>query len=147
MKKQDASHNTTITVLRKHLLRHVHDMQLWRVNLESDREYQADKVKIPEESSISKLGFAEQIDTLDKVTVDENKLLEALLREREKEVVEVVSVNMGKKKKRFKKGAELEAEQQEEEAPKSARAGAKTTKTTSTTSVTSTDSKKKSTKK
>jgi len=124
MKKQDAANASTINVLRKHLLRHAKDMQSWRVLLESDREYVDDKVKIPDEAPIAKLPFADQIDALDAVAVTENRLLEALLRDREREVVEVVSVNMGKKKKRIKKGAELESE-----APPSARSAGTAKKT------------------
>jgi len=110
-------------------------MQIWRVHLESDREYPPDKIKVPAEDSISKLDFAKQIDSLDQVAVNENKLLEALLRDREKEVVEVVSVNMGKKKKRIKKGAELEASPEKTVAAPTTSGGAKKAGTSSSSAA------------
>jgi len=103
MKTQEHTHNRTITVLRKHLLRHVRDMQVWKGYLESDREYEVEPVKIISDTDCEKLEYGEQIKEMGIVLNGENKRLEKLIKEREIEAAEVVSVNIGKKKKRIKK--------------------------------------------
>jgi len=103
MKQQEQNHSRTITALRKHLLRHVRDMQIWKGYLERDREYEVERVNIISDAACEKLEFAQQVNELDVVLVGENKRLEKLIQEREIEAAEVVSVNIGKKKKRIKK--------------------------------------------
>jgi len=103
MKNQEQNHTRTITALRKHLLRHVRDMQIWKGYLERDREYEVEPLTIITDENCEKLVFAEQVNELDAVLLKENKHLEKLIREREIEAAEVVSVNIGKKKRRIKK--------------------------------------------
>jgi len=62
------------------------------------------------------MEFGEQVTTLDTAITEENERLEKLLKEREVEAAEVVSVNIGKKKHRVKKGLEAEAAAQKEAA-------------------------------
>jgi len=100
---QEDHHKKTIEILRKHLLQHVADMNTWEPILEADREHQPNPVKIPEESRVAQGTYLEQIATLTTVIQDENTSLQSLLKEREQEAAEVVSVNMGKLKKRIKK--------------------------------------------
>jgi len=109
MKQQENTNKQTINVLRKHVLRHVSDMHVWKGYLEHDREYEPGDVKFVTEKEIEKLSFADQVNKLDKEMIGENRRLQSLLKEREQEAAEVVSVNMGKKKKRLRKN-ELEAE-------------------------------------
>jgi len=103
MKQQEQNQNRTITALRKHLLRHVRDMQIWKGYLERDREYEVEPTTIISDENCEKLVFSEQVNELDAVLLLENKRLEKLIREREIEAAEVVSVNIGKKKRRIKK--------------------------------------------
>jgi len=100
---QKRHHQKSIEVLRRHLLQHVTDMNTWEPILEEDREYKPKGVKVPDEPVVAKQSYDEQIQTLTRVTKDENAALQSLLRERELEAAEVVSVNMGKLKKRIKK--------------------------------------------
>jgi len=103
MRQQEQNHNKTIDSLRKHLLRHLQDMQVWKVYLESEREYEIDPVTIISNESCEKLDYNGQIASLDQALLGESKRLEKLIEERETEAAEVVSVNIGKKKKRIKK--------------------------------------------
>jgi len=103
MKAQKENHDKTILALRRHLLQHMSDLNVWKPYLEEDREYKAESVKLPSSESLETKEFSSQISTLDGVVLGENKRMEKLLKERELEAAEVVSVNMGKKKKRLKK--------------------------------------------
>jgi len=103
LKQQEQNHSRTINAFRKHLLRHVQDMQTWKGYLERDREYEGENVTLITDEECAKLPFTQQVNELDIVIVADNARLEKLLREREIEAAEVVSVNIGKKKKRIKK--------------------------------------------
>jgi len=103
MKQQEQNQNRTITALRKHLLRHVRDMQIWKGYLERGREYEVEPITIMSDENCEKFEFAHQVKELDVTLLSENKRLEKLIREREIEAAEVVSVNIGKKKRRIKK--------------------------------------------
>jgi chromosome segregation ATPase len=116
MKKQQENHSKSIHALRKHLLQHVHDMHVWKVFLEQDREYESEDLHIVMEAELEGMEFGEQVTTLDTAITEENERLEKLLKERELEAAEVVSVNIGKKKHRVKKGLEAEAAAQKEAA-------------------------------
>jgi uncharacterized protein YukE len=120
MKKQQENHSKSIHALRKHLLQHVHDMHVWKVFLEQDREYESEDLHIVMESELEGMEFGEQVVTLDTAITEENERLEKLLKERELEAAEVVSVNIGKKKHRVKKGLEAEAAAQKDAAAKPA---------------------------
>jgi len=103
LNNQKENHNKTIHALRKHLLQHIQDISTWRVYLEADREYKEPEVHFRKEAVIEKLEFTKQIYELDQVVLEENKHQDALLRERGHEAAEVVSVTIGKKKKRIKR--------------------------------------------
>jgi len=78
-------------------------MHLWKPLLEADREYQAGDLSIKSEAELEKLSLTQQLEALDQILLGDNKQLEKLVNEREAEAAEVVSVNIGKKKKRIKK--------------------------------------------
>jgi DNA repair exonuclease SbcCD ATPase subunit len=121
MKRQQENHSKSIHALRKHLLQHVHDMHVWKVFLEQDREYESEDLHIVMESELEGMEFAEQVQTLDTAITEENERLEKLLKEREAEAAEVVAVNIGKKKHRIKKGLEADhaaQKQADADAPK-----------------------------
>jgi len=107
MQQQEQNQTRTITALRKHLLRHVRDMQVWKGYLERDREYDVEPLVVISDGDCEKLPYPSQINELDEALQHENNRLEKLLREREIEAAEVVSVNIGKKKKRIKKNDPL----------------------------------------
>jgi len=113
--RSDESHKASIEVLRKHLLQHVADTNIWVPILEVERSYQHKKVHLPQGSTVAQKSFEDQLNILSDVMVDENKSFGALIKEREVEEAEVLSVNMGKLKKRFKKPAEMEAKQNKED--------------------------------
>jgi len=115
MKKQQENHSKSIHALRKHLLQHVHDMHIWKVFLEQDREYESEDLHIVMENELEGMELGEQVQTLDTAISEENERLEKLLKEREAEAAEVVSVNIGKKKHRIKKGLEADHAAQKEQ--------------------------------
>jgi len=102
-KQQEENNQTSLTILRKHLIGHIKDMQTWKVYLEKDREYKPDPINIITEEDCEKLPYRRQLFELNALVVGENKLLGKLIGEREIEAAEVVAVNIGKKKKRIKK--------------------------------------------
>jgi len=106
-KQQDENNQTSLTILRKHLIRHIKDMQTWKVYLEKDREYKPDPFNVISEEDCEKLPYRRQLFELNALVMGENKLLEKLIGEREIEAAEVVAVNIGKKKKRIKKNDPL----------------------------------------
>lgn len=89
-------------------------MHVWKVFLEQDREYESEDLHIVMEAELEDMEFGEQVETLDTAITEENERLEKLLKEREAEAAEVVSVNIGKKKHRIKKGLEAEHEAQKQ---------------------------------
>jgi len=106
-KQQEENNHVSLAILRKHLIRHIKDMQTWKVYLEKDREYKPEGLSVFREEDCEKLAYAKQLFDLNSLVVGENKLLEKLISERETEAAEVVAVNMGKKKKRIKKNDPL----------------------------------------
>jgi hypothetical protein len=106
-KQQEDNNQISINVLRKHLIRHIQDMQTWKVYLERDREYKVDPAKIITDSECEKFPYRRQLMELNALVVGENRRLGKLIGEREVEAAEVVSVNIGKKKKRIKKNDPL----------------------------------------
>jgi len=110
---QDAVHKEVIVILRKHLLQHIVDTNMWVPILELDRNYKHSEVKVPKDGDLSKLEWEKQLLSLINVVTDENKSFFKLIREREVEEGEVLSVNMGKLKKRVKKvGPGLETQKE-----------------------------------
>lgn len=121
MNQTAESHRVTIEVLRRHTLQHVADTNRWVPILESERSYKHLEVKLPKEGDFGKQEFAQQLVGLTKIMADENKSFSSLLREREIEEAEVLSVNMGKLKKRVKKpqpGQQVKREEAPSESPK-----------------------------
>jgi len=111
-KTQQQNNEKCIAILRGHLLQHVKDISLWRTLLEADRLFTEDGVKLVTVDEIKGQALHEQVKSLDQAIVSDNKRLGKLVREKESEAAEVVSVNMGKKKKRIKKNDPMEALQQ-----------------------------------
>lgn len=93
MQRQQETQSQSMHNLRKHLLQHVHDMHVWKVFLEQEREYESEDLHIVMEAELEGMDFAEQVTTLDTAITEENERIAALTKEREKEFPE-----SGKKK-------------------------------------------------
>jgi len=108
MKGSEASHAKVGPVLSRSIVQHANDMNNWIPILESGREMKHKPVSVPAIDSVLKKDYDHQLETLSKLVGAENKDLEALLRERTEEAKEVVSVAMGKLKKRERTAKEIE---------------------------------------
>jgi chromosome segregation ATPase len=74
-----------LDVLRKNLLEHVKDMNTWKEFLEQERDYEADTIQTKTEKEIISLSFEEQLEYLARALSDENKRLQALLEDHDRE--------------------------------------------------------------
>eukprot|EP01120_Amphizonella_sp_Union-15-10_P001807 TRINITY_DN1194_c0_g1_i1.p1 TRINITY_DN1194_c0_g1~~TRINITY_DN1194_c0_g1_i1.p1 ORF type:complete len:462 (-),score=140.78 TRINITY_DN1194_c0_g1_i1:77-1387(-) len=72
-----------LDLLRKNLIEHMNDMNVWKDYLEQDREYESDKIEMRAENEIKDRGFEDQISYLSDALESENRKLEALLKQRE----------------------------------------------------------------
>jgi len=108
MKGSESSHAKVGPILSRSVIQHANDMNIWIPILESARELKHKDVNVPEVNSILKKDYDQQLETLSKLVKAQNKDLDKLLRERTEEAKEVVSVAMGKLKKRVKTAKELE---------------------------------------
>jgi len=111
MKKQQERNSKSMHGLRRHLLQHVHDMHVWKVFLEQDREYESEDLHIVMEAELDGMAFPDQVVTLDTAITEENQKLAKLTKEREQEAK---SVNVAKKKAPEKKGLNLATAQKEQ---------------------------------
>lgn len=74
--------------LRKNLLEHLQDMNIWKTYLEQDRNYTSEAIQVATESSISKSSFEDQLSALSTALSSENTKLQMLLKDREREEAE-----------------------------------------------------------
>jgi len=95
IKAQQERNGKKMQGLRKHLLQHVHDMHVWKVFLEQDRDYESEDLHIVMEAELEGMNFGEQVTTLDTALTEEDGRLAQLLKERQ---AEPASANAGKKK-------------------------------------------------
>ena len=72
-----------IEVLRKNLLEHLRDMNVWKDFLEQEREYKSETVQLQTEKAISTSSLEDQLAYLSDSLKTENTKLEQLLKERE----------------------------------------------------------------
>lgn len=79
---------TGLDALRKNLLEHLRDMNVWKDYLEQDRDYESEKVQIRAEAEIADRPFVDQLDYLKDALGDENKRLDELLAQRRIEEAE-----------------------------------------------------------
>jgi len=108
MKGSESSHAKVGPVLSRSVIQHANDMNHWIPILESCRELQHKDVKVPDVNSVVKKDYDQQLEALSTLVQAQNKDLDKLLRERTEEAKEVVSVAMGKLKKRVKTAKEIE---------------------------------------
>jgi len=99
IKAQQERNGKKMQGLRKHLLQHVHDMHVWKVFLEQDREYESEDLHIVMEAELEGMNFGEQVSTLDTALTEEDGRLAKLLKERQ---AETPTANASKKKPALK---------------------------------------------
>jgi cortexillin 1/2 len=77
-----------LDALRKNLLEHLRDMNVWKDYLEQDRSYESEKVQIRAEAEIADRSFEDQLEYLTDALGSENKRLDELLAQRRIEEAE-----------------------------------------------------------
>lgn len=77
-----------LDTLRKNLLEHLRDMNIWKGYLEQDRDYESEKIQIRAEAEISDRTFEDQLEYLSDALGSENKKLDELLAQRRVEEAE-----------------------------------------------------------
>jgi len=108
MKGSEASHAKVGPVLTKSIIQHANDMNNWIPILESCREYKHKSVSVPNTDAVLKKDYDQQLELLSKLVNAQNTDLDKLLLDRTNEAKEVVSVAMGKLKKRVRTAKEIE---------------------------------------
>jgi len=108
LKGSEASHQKVGPVLTKSIIQHANDMNNWIPILESGREYKNKPVTVPSVSAVLSKDYDQQLEVLSQLVNAQNKDLDKLLLDRTNEAKEVVSVAMGKLKKRVRTAKELE---------------------------------------
>jgi len=116
-KDMEGTHALVMPTLTHSIIQHASDYNPWSLNLEEDRKFIPKKVLIPDEGLIKGEQYMQQLKVLSKLLNEQNRSLDALLQNRGKEKQEVLSVELGKLKKRDRTKAEEEegAESSEEE--------------------------------
>ena len=77
-----------LDALRKNLLEHLRDMNVWKDYLEQDRSYESEKVQLRAEAEIADRTFEDQLEYLTDALGSENKRLDELLAQRRIEEAE-----------------------------------------------------------
>jgi len=108
LKGSEASHQKIGPVLTRSVIQHANDMNNWIPILESAREYKHKPVSVPSVDAVLKKDYDQQLETLSKLVSAQNKDLDSILRDHTEEAKEVISVAMGKLKKRIKTAKEIE---------------------------------------
>jgi len=108
MKSSEASHEKIGPVLTRSVIQHANDMNNWIPILESAREFKHKPVKVPAIDAVLKKDYDQQLEALSTLVTAQNRDLDSILRDHTEEAKEVVSVAMGKLKKRIKTAKEIE---------------------------------------
>jgi hypothetical protein len=119
-------HSVIMPLLVHEIVQHATDSNPWVPILEAERSTTlAFHINVPKEAEVLKTKYLDQIKTLSNIVVDQNKKFDILLDERVNEQQEVISVALGKLKRRMKTKQEQEDEagqefsDSEEEQPQS----------------------------
>jgi len=96
--KRQEDHSRALHSLRRHLLQNVHDMHVWKVFLEQDRDYESEDLHIIMEPELESIKFSEQVSTLDTAISEENGKLDQLTKEVESEFKQVKAERAAAKK-------------------------------------------------
>jgi len=105
----DQFNGRALPILRDNIRQHSRDLNPWANILEGDRSFHYQEVRIPSDDMNNK-EFLAQMQILKGLVVLQNNHFEDLLADRKKEKQEVISVAMGKLKKREKTKQEKEIE-------------------------------------
>lgn len=77
-----------LDALRKNLLEHLRDMNIWKDYLEQDRSYESEKIQLRAEAEVADRSFEDQLEYLTDALGSENKRLDELLAQRRAEEAE-----------------------------------------------------------
>jgi len=133
MKGSESSHAKVGPVLTRSVIQHANDMNNWIPILEVAREFQHKSIKVPAMDVVLKKDYDQQLEALSSLVQAQNKDLDKILRDHTEEAKEVVSVAMGKLKKRERTAKEIEegGESTSEDEPEQHQEPEKTKKSTS----------------
>jgi len=96
MNKKQEAHGQSIHALRKRLLKHVHDMHVWKNFLDQERDYESEDLHVTMFPELVEFPFSEQVHTLDTAISEENVKLDSLKKEREEEIKAEAAASKGK---------------------------------------------------
>lgn len=85
VKKEQAKFGIAMDFLRKNILEHLREIDGWKEFLEKGRHFNKEPVKLLLEDELKTKSPEVQIEMLNQAIVEENKRLEQILEEREKE--------------------------------------------------------------
>jgi len=108
MNKKQEAHGQSVHALRKRLLKHVHDMHVWKNFLDQERDYESEDLHVTMGPELVEFPFTEQVHTLDTAISEENVKLDSLQKEREAEIKasgETVSVKKSEEVKKAPTGS------------------------------------------
>jgi len=108
MKGSESSHAKVGPVLTRSVIQHANDMNNWIPILEAAREFQHKSIKVPSIDVVLKKDYDQQLEALSSLVQAQNRDLDKILRDHTEEAKEVVSVAMGKLKKRERTAKEIE---------------------------------------
>jgi len=108
MSSSESNHAKVGPVLTKSVIQHANSMNHWIPILEESRRLEHKDVVVPAAGDILKKDYDHQLEALSQLLQLQNRDLDKLLRERTEEAREVVSVAMGKLKKRVRTAKEIE---------------------------------------
>lgn len=104
-----------LDALRKNLLEHLRDMNIWKDYLEQDREYESEQIQIRAEGEIADRSFEDQLEYLTDALGSENRRLDELLAQRRAEEADKKG---GPKSPRSSEDAPTEGSESAETKPK-----------------------------
>jgi len=106
--RSDKNHKLVIPLISHSVIQHANDLNHWIPYLESGREYVHKPFSVPVEEEVKQQKYDKQVQTISKLVDAQNKNMDKLLDERMVEAKEVVSVAVGKLKKRERTKGEIE---------------------------------------
>jgi len=108
MGRTDKNHKLVMPLISHSVIRHANDLNHWIPHLEDGRKYVHHPYSVPVEEEVKPQKYNRQVQILSKLLDAQNKNMDKLLDDRTIEAKEVVSVNVGKLKKRVKTKGEIE---------------------------------------
>jgi len=108
MDRSDKNHKLVIPLISHSVIRHANDINHCIPHLEDGRKYVHRPYSVPVEEEVKSQKYNKQVQILSTLVDAQNKNMDKLLDDRTIEAKEVVSVAVGKLKKRVKTKGEME---------------------------------------